>query len=279
MWYNGGMDIGHWITLVAVIVALGIGVSSLIQTQRLQKRERIERLLNEIVEWAIDVTKWRPKEIYKDMIDLSDELRLRKLIYSHIVGIMESFIEMRGRNQYISNISAMFSKDLEEAVGNLIDTLEIKIELLSEWKSTIANAISKGVKEDDEHYFKKAEEQEYQIERLALKVIEEATKVKTQNIGMKEENMPKEGEVTGSNEPAIKAIEAHLIRQDNEMKRGKWFALGAIGFAVALVAVSLWIGTGDLSLCGLFYNERGFLFGVGFLVMIISWVKQRKIKD
>ena len=52
------MDIGNWITLFAVIVALGIGVASILHTQRLQTKERKERLLNEIIEWAIKVRKF-----------------------------------------------------------------------------------------------------------------------------------------------------------------------------------------------------------------------------
>lgn len=46
------MNIGYWITLGAVLVALGIGVASILQTQRLQRKERKERLLNEIIDWA-----------------------------------------------------------------------------------------------------------------------------------------------------------------------------------------------------------------------------------
>ena len=52
---GGGMKVGDWITLAAVIVALVIGVASIIQTQMLQKRERKERLLNEIIEWATEI--------------------------------------------------------------------------------------------------------------------------------------------------------------------------------------------------------------------------------
>ena len=46
------MEVGDWITLVAVLVALGIGLVSILHTQSLQKKERKERLLNEIVEWV-----------------------------------------------------------------------------------------------------------------------------------------------------------------------------------------------------------------------------------
>lgn len=41
--------------MAAVLVALGIGTASILQTQNLQKRERRERLLNEIIEWAEDI--------------------------------------------------------------------------------------------------------------------------------------------------------------------------------------------------------------------------------
>jgi len=52
------MDVGDWITLGAVIVALSIGVASILHTRSLQKKERKERLLNEIIEWAIKVRKY-----------------------------------------------------------------------------------------------------------------------------------------------------------------------------------------------------------------------------
>jgi hypothetical protein len=177
------MDCGAWITLAAVIVALAIGVASILQIQSLRKRERRDRLLNEIIEWAIEITKWRPKGIFKDVAFITDKLKLQKIMYPHIVEIMENFIETRGRNKYVSDIAIKFDKKLGEAVGNLIDVLESKIELLNEWTSVIADATTKGKESNDEQYSQKAGEQELQIEKLALKVIGEATKIKTRDIG------------------------------------------------------------------------------------------------
>ena len=51
---------------------------------------------------------------------------------------MEIFIEMRGRNEYISNVAKKLNTYLEEAVNNSIELLESKIELLAEWKSILA---------------------------------------------------------------------------------------------------------------------------------------------
>ena len=56
------MEVTDWITLAAVVVALGLGVASIIQTQKLQKKERKGRLLNEIIEWA---TKSAESAIYR----------------------------------------------------------------------------------------------------------------------------------------------------------------------------------------------------------------------
>ena len=49
------MEVGDWITLGAVIVALGIGVASILNTRSLRIKERKERLLNEIIEWATEI--------------------------------------------------------------------------------------------------------------------------------------------------------------------------------------------------------------------------------
>ena len=146
----------------------------------MQKRERKERLLYEVIEWSIEVTKWRPKKIFGELVHTSNKLELQHLMFSHIVEIMEIFIEMRGRNEYISNVAKKLNTYLEEAVNNLIELLESKIELLAEWKSILAEVQDRVLeKNEDGSYFIKAEEQEKRIEELAMLVIKEATKNKT----------------------------------------------------------------------------------------------------
>ena len=153
------------------------------QTRSIQRRERRDRLLNEIIEWAIEATKWRPKKIFSEIIHTSKRLELQHLMFSHIVEIMESFIEMRGKNEYVSNVARKLDRHLEEVVNNLIEVLESKIELLAEWKSILAEARDRVLEENEEgSYFLKAEEQENLIERLAMIVIKEATRIKTRDI-------------------------------------------------------------------------------------------------
>ena len=170
-------------SFLVAVVALGLGVSSFIQTKNLQKKERKERLLKEIIEWAIDVSKWRPKEMHKDMVGIKNNLKQQEIIHAYISRIMDSFVEMRGRNQYVSTIAMKIDINLEESVNKLIDELEAYINLLDEWLTTISGAVARNAIADDVEYFQKAEEHEYQVERLALKVIEEANKIKTRDIG------------------------------------------------------------------------------------------------
>jgi hypothetical protein len=72
------MEVGDWITLSAVIVALGIGVASILHTQSLQRKERRERFLNEIIEWSEAVHKaiWMAKKetIESDIESISDNI-------------------------------------------------------------------------------------------------------------------------------------------------------------------------------------------------------------
>jgi hypothetical protein len=53
------MEWGDWLTLAAVIVALSIGVSSIIQTSRIRKQDRKEAILREIIDWASEIVESR----------------------------------------------------------------------------------------------------------------------------------------------------------------------------------------------------------------------------
>ena len=73
-------------------------------------------------------------------------------------------------------------KKLEVAADDLIEEIESYVGLLAEWHTIITEAIAKGAVIDDKEYFEKAEHTEYQLEKHANKVIEEATKIKTMDI-------------------------------------------------------------------------------------------------
>jgi len=56
------MEIGAWITVSAVIVALGVGTASLVHAKRIQKKQYRHKLLDEIIEWAVECAKFGIKQ-------------------------------------------------------------------------------------------------------------------------------------------------------------------------------------------------------------------------
>lgn len=54
---NGWVIAGVIASFLVAFIALGLGVASIIQTQRLQKRERKERKLITVIEWATNILK------------------------------------------------------------------------------------------------------------------------------------------------------------------------------------------------------------------------------
>jgi len=166
--------IGAGITLLAVFVALGIGVSSLIQTNRLQKAERRERLLNEIIEWAVDVSKCGIEKGYPDISNLIDLHVVWLKISNNIGDIILCFKEMRGKNQYIGEIVKALDQDLREASKTLIEDFEEHIRLLS---------LCETYMRDREKAWGNAIRHKHKLNFSAKKVIEEVTKIKTRDIG------------------------------------------------------------------------------------------------
>ena len=154
------------------------------QNTNIQKNEKRERLLNEIIEWAINVTNWRSesKKIFKEMAGITDSKQQQVLTHAHIVEVKEGFVGMGGRNQYISSIAEKFTKVLQEAVEKLITDLEAYIEFLDDWQRVKADEIVRNLDAEYE-YYTKADELALQIDESTNKVIEEATKIKTRDVG------------------------------------------------------------------------------------------------
>jgi len=203
LWYNENMAVWlkEWalvisagITFLAVIVALGIGISSLIQTKRLQQSERRERLLNEIIEWALDVAKCgstvniqSPQPFYsvlveKDFLKLSREEKeillkgLKKdderIWRSRHMELIFKYQVADARGEYILEISNLqyfnISAKVSEVKGNLKNTLEIYWNYLKDIT--------------DESIMDKVTEWEHKLQESAVSLIKEATKIKTKDI-------------------------------------------------------------------------------------------------
>ena len=153
------MEITDWLMLVAVIVALGLGVSSLIQTQRLQKRERKERLLNEIIDWATEVAKSAVSRQKKD----KTQLWKTKLEY----GVWKA------KSTYITGVA-------NSSFGGLVPFIEkINCRLDKAIKATEKELDKKTVKEISTECIKKSEGE---LTEAVKELFKEAAKIKTRDI-------------------------------------------------------------------------------------------------
>ena len=177
-----------------------------------------------------------------------------------------------GRNVYINNISLSFNVDLLASVHNLIKDLITYINFLDEWYERAAKDISsnEGIKDED---FDKANEFENSINLSAVEVIEEATKIKTRDIGKKEKNMSKESEATVSKEPTLKDIEEHLVRIEGHVKqskkKAKAQAAGSFGFTGMAAGMAL-VATGVQTTGGLA------LFIAGLILTLYSFYYEKR---
>lgn len=122
------MEAGDWITLAAVIIALGIGVASILHTQSLQRKERRERLLNEITEWAVDVLRCEPEVSTPFQAGVKDERSILPVIN---VDLLTKYRKAAARSEYIRQVALNFEKDLQSAAKKAFDELSNTIEFLS----------------------------------------------------------------------------------------------------------------------------------------------------
>jgi signal transduction histidine kinase len=105
--------IGAGITLLAVLVALGIGIASILHTQSMQKRERKERLLDKIVEWVTDIQKASLE------VDIPASTSKEQMIAREANTLLR-YVSTFVRNSYIKAIvNEAFKDELKQDVENM----------------------------------------------------------------------------------------------------------------------------------------------------------------
>lgn len=176
------MEITGWITLAAVIVALGIGVASILHTQSLQKKERRERLLNEIIEWAIDVSNCSISISGSEAIKAEEDPHGKVeqiLTHAQLTEWGIRLQSMMTRGKYISASAKIFCDDVKTAIKKLNEDLDQFIKSLHSCADIKYKGLSSTVYRKQ---LDKSLELRDIMDNSALKVIEEATKIKTRDI-------------------------------------------------------------------------------------------------
>jgi hypothetical protein len=166
------MEVGDWITLAAVIVALGIGVASILHTQSSQKRERKERLLNEIIEWATDISTCSFKT---DKYALANVVKI-DLLLVNLAALEDQYNSVRMKGKYIQGIASAFGTDLGNSVHEVITKLDEHIEIIRKYMYT-----EEEIKL--ENSAKELPEQRKFLIQSVDNMTQKAIKIKTRDIG------------------------------------------------------------------------------------------------
>jgi len=177
------MEIGDWITLSAVIVALGIGVASILHTQSLQRKERRERLLNEIIDWAIDTSTCAFSVPYSLMLeDITAGLNKKDDV--------EKIVRRRNLTLYTNlrlnyQILTRKSKHIENIASSLPGNLDYAVKRLRKQIDNVISALKKCARDPsnkDRSEYENLIRAEDSLHKKADILIKEATEIKTRDI-------------------------------------------------------------------------------------------------
>ena len=159
--------------LASAIVAFGTLTLALVTALHIansneqEKRHRKEGLLKEIIEWAIGISKIgldRPKSVKAADIESW---------YNLIEQYMNSFSELYRRSRFIRGIILPSWKELQAIVEELRKQLIIHIGHLNKLKEDPKNKLKYQIAEDHRD----------EVNKLAARVIDEACKILTEDIG------------------------------------------------------------------------------------------------
>jgi len=146
-----------------------------------ENRDRKERLLNEINGWAMDVKECGVEKGMSYLATVKDPEDERKLILAHASELQLSFEKMKGKSQYMSNITSSFGleQDLQNAIKGLADGLKAHIDCFQRYRGALL--FMPGTKEHKharENISIEIQTHKKELDELADRVLEEVIKDK-----------------------------------------------------------------------------------------------------
>jgi len=225
-----------------------------------ENRDRNERWLNEIIQWAADTV---------TSTSLSD-IRLISLKGKELAGGLHSAIyPLKSKGQYIKHLSAAFDSSLENAVQKTCSGIQLCISYL---QKAIVTEQSKFEEE-----VKKAIEQEVSLRKLANKVIDEASRIKTKDISrqINDESISSKDKSTSNDEPTHKDIMEYLKKYSRE---GIYFSAYVFGSSLIIIAISLLAGKYVLVDEWSYVVFCILMVSGGTALVVFAWSRLRRLK-
>ena len=146
---------------------------SIWQNYQVQKRERRERLLNEIIEWCVEITQSQVKGFFKDWLNMTEIQRehLREIqITEHII----SYLNLLTKTTYIGDIAKFFDLEMEKNVNSAFVNLIMLTSALEDLENNLRQKKTTEMKE----YSEVLKEYDKELGEAALKVMEKTSNIK-----------------------------------------------------------------------------------------------------
>ena len=124
------------LTLVAVVVALGMGVMSLRQTRNIQRRQYQLGQLDELITWAMDIARCEDEAAIPPIIpwfknpdpDGIALMRIERKKGMHT--LMLAYQAINTKSRYVGTVSSEFDVDLQTATAKVGEVLANHIDLI-----------------------------------------------------------------------------------------------------------------------------------------------------
>ncbi len=159
------MTTSDWIILAAAILTGGgtlfLGIMAwrtIRQTRNLQKTERRERLLNELIEWATDISRCGidagidffrryPTEVFdneEDFIKDNDNFERKETEHRYWSRLLSEYLHLSKESGYIKIITTRTIKKeaLDKSIKKLVDELGNLIKVIRQGLTSSANIIT-----------------------------------------------------------------------------------------------------------------------------------------
>ena len=117
------METSDWLGLLATVSAILLFLLVILRISRTTKRQRGNRKLQLLNDWAKEVISCGFGENFNQAQDIPDGKQLRAFTLDHLGKMRRRFVAMRTRGRRMGKIAATFGQDLQEAVSLLIERL------------------------------------------------------------------------------------------------------------------------------------------------------------
>ncbi len=198
------MTTDNLINLIAAILVGGGTLAlaftawkSIRQTRKLQKTEHKHRLLNEIIEWGLEVSRVTSVSGFTRYAEVEDIQKQRLIIVSDLLG---KFTSLETRGKYIKQIALKLENSLgnvvEEVIINIKERNKLLVESMGMSRSgppldellkiteilNVNGEALDGLSDEGKKIFDLGKNFKA-LGESANKVVEEATKIKTRDVG------------------------------------------------------------------------------------------------